>query len=125
MLEHWRLFTKRGQPKRTWGACFGSRKDRDVAWEEYLPIRQNVMDKGLVIEHCIPNPKGATKTTEETTTEHTENALQHTRAAAEAAAALLASPEDAADPGDKARDQIDTIMDLLYKRITKGKNAEE
>ena len=47
-----RLFSKRGYPKRTWGACFGSLADANDAWAEYKLHEQNVLAQGLILERC-------------------------------------------------------------------------
>ncbi|GAQ92336.1 hypothetical protein KFL_009830020 [Klebsormidium nitens] len=58
-VQNWRPFTKRGQPKRTWGACFGSRADADAAWTEYLPLKKPLLGMGIIIERCKPGSKAA------------------------------------------------------------------
>jgi hypothetical protein len=54
LVQSWRLFTKRGYPKRTWAMCFGSVEDTNAAWAEYEGLREAVGARGLRIEKCKP-----------------------------------------------------------------------
>lgn len=45
VVQRYRLFTKRGLPKRTWGMCFRSVEDANATWAEYRGIREAVHAK--------------------------------------------------------------------------------
>ena len=121
VVQNWRPFTKRGYPKRTWGACHDSLEDTNATWTEYQGIKEAVLARGLIIEKCKPKGEATPPAPTDAGAEHVRATTQHTRAIAEAAAETLAPAVGAAGMSE---DAMHSIADLLFKRLTKGKDKE-
>ncbi|GAQ85845.1 hypothetical protein KFL_002570130 [Klebsormidium nitens] len=124
VVQRYRLFTKRGYPKRRWGMCFGSMEDANATWAEYQGLRADLLERCIIIEKCNPKKAGPAPAPVINVVEHVNTATENTRAIAEAAAAELAARAENAPGQMNQMDLMQDIAALVYQRFLKRKNPE-